>query len=130
MSNRQKAISWQERGRENVELLQNWARDTPLRHVPLNQFGTVARSRVCKLNKIPTSTVRTNPHIKEFFEKLDALIATNLAVSRTTDASTSLRSNEAKELRAENVLLARRLQDSELHLQRLRYLEDFAIFVS
>lgn len=122
--------SAQERGRANARLLHEWINVTPLSQVPINQFGKVARSRVCELHGIPLSTVRTNLVIKDMFEQLDARISDLPACSRAQANTTADSSDELQQLRTANTELTRKLSYVQQRLVRLQYLENFGIVVN
>lgn len=63
--------SSQEVGKEQCAKLEQWIAKTALNAVPLNRFGKSAKSTICRLLDITTSTIRTNIGISQAFEKLD-----------------------------------------------------------
>ncbi|SAL50542.1 hypothetical protein AWB71_02795 [Caballeronia peredens] len=68
-------ISSQAKGIAQVARLEAWITVTPLDRIPRNQFGGVARRRVCLLLEISPSTVTSNQRLRKLFDALDASIA-------------------------------------------------------
>jgi len=104
----------QARGRVNAERLAKWVEETPILEVPLNQFGRVARERVCKMLQIAPSTVRTNENIKRHFDELDGRLTEVARPERLRQPSSRRHSNS----------ICRRQRAFELSKQRSR---DFSI---
>jgi len=120
----------QARGRVNAERLAKWVEETPILEVPLNQFGRVARERVCKMLQIAPSTVRTNENIKRHFDELDGRLTevARPSVPPPSDGKTaSTILTEALEL---NLQTTTRLRALEAKVARLQYLEDYGVFLS
>ncbi|MDR8397037.1 MULTISPECIES: hypothetical protein [Paraburkholderia] len=122
--------STQERGRNNAERLRIWVKQMTPDQIPLNQFGKVARSRVCEQVGIPPSTIRTNSALKKIFKQLDASVLLYATTATTNLKKIPDSANETERLRLENSDLALKLSDSERRVYVLQYLENFGIVVS
>jgi hypothetical protein len=68
-------ISSRAKGAAQAQRLQSWIATTPLDEVPRNQFGGVARRRICVMLAITPSTVTSNRRLSVLFDSLDASIA-------------------------------------------------------
>ncbi|QIN62680.1 hypothetical protein SBC1_26960 [Caballeronia sp. SBC1] len=117
MSNRDKA------GR-NAKRLSEWIENTPLAELPLNQFGTVSRQKVCKIVGVPASSVGSNAEIRALLDGLDLRLRLHSpAPSRSHKSFVSEGTREEKcDLLAELAVARRKLS-------RLSYLEEFATWI-
>ena len=58
-------------GAEHAASLQSWVMKTPLNIVPRNRSGRSSKTAICKILKIPPSTIGSNTRIRNIFESLD-----------------------------------------------------------
>lgn len=74
-------VSSQDVGSKQYEKLKKWIKNTPLNAIPLNYHGASAKSTICRLLGITTSTIGTNRGIRQAFQELD------VALSRRANAA-------------------------------------------
>lgn len=109
---------------ENAARLRKWKSQTKLSQVPVNQFGRAARKTICKMLKIPRSTVGTNDELFDLFKTLDdELDEWRKQPNRKRVSKTSLTAELQDECRA----LRSALAEQAAALNLLVYLEDHGV---
>mgnify|MGYP000085425049 FL=1 len=64
MSNSEKVLSAQDKGKQNAKKVRDWLDTKPV--VPIYQ-GKVNKTAICKMHGIPKSTIATNQALQELF---------------------------------------------------------------
>jgi hypothetical protein len=117
--------SSQARAHDNAILVRQWIESTDLATVPVNQFGTAARTSICKILKISRSSIGSNPLIKQLFDELDR----KLSHAGKAAGPRTLLEKEMDRLSEINNSLLQELEDARACADRLQYLEDTAILL-
>ncbi|MDR5751364.1 MULTISPECIES: hypothetical protein [unclassified Caballeronia] len=117
-------ISNQEKGEKAAQLLSDWVKRTPLESMPLNQFGKINRSRICKTFDISPSTVGSNDGIRKVFDELDERLRNSAPMPSRSHPARALRpSVESQGVSPAEADALRR------KLARLSYLEEYVIWI-
>jgi hypothetical protein len=110
-----------EKGIANAQRLDAWIKSTPLAEVPRNVSGTSAKTTICRILKIPPSTIQSNPLIARSFEDLDKKLGGVIASEPAVTAS-AIDGNAASVALERDRLLAE-CKALQLQVSRLEYLE-------
>ncbi|MHB9839674.1 hypothetical protein Q8F57_033175 [Paraburkholderia terrae] len=119
-------LSSKEKKTENVARLRKWISETNISHVPVNQFGDVARKTICEQLSIPRSTVGKG-ELSDLFKTLDEKLKDRRKKLAEEGIPKKKRKSLTVELQEQCRTMRAALAAQAANLALLEYLEDRGI---